>query len=128
MRPFFSYGVKEIAAACLLSGCIAGGIVAMTSPGAAVAVDRSNKTDRLPQGATGQEFSGQPSAPSTQVSGQPSGQPSSQSAEQSSQQSKDNAAAPKSGSSRKGPPLGCDPAFSPVAEPDRAHVFNRCMV
>jgi len=122
MRPFYSYGLKEIVAACLLSGCIAGGIVAMTSPGAAgggaaVAVDRANKTDRLPQGTAGQEHSGQLS-----------GQSSSQSAEQSAQQSKDNANAPKSGTSRKGPPLGCDPAFSPVAEPDRAHVFNRCMV
>jgi hypothetical protein len=110
MRPFFSYGVKEIVAACLLSGCIAGGIVAMTSPGAAggsapVAVDRSNKTDRLPQGVIIRE-----------------------SAERAAQPSKENANAPKSDSSRRTPPLGCDPSFSPVAEPDRAHVFNRCMV
>lgn len=26
------------------------------------------------------------------------------------------------------PPLGCDPAFSPVAEPTRAAVYKRCTV
>lgn len=25
-------------------------------------------------------------------------------------------------------PLGCDPAFSPVADPARAHIFKRCIV
>jgi len=24
------------------------------------------------------------------------------------------------------PPLGCDPAFSKVAEPQKAHIFGRC--
>jgi hypothetical protein len=25
-------------------------------------------------------------------------------------------------------PLGCDPAFSPFADPARAHIYKRCMV
>jgi hypothetical protein len=28
--------------------------------------------------------------------------------------------------SRTSPPLGCDPAFSKVAEPQKAHIFGRC--
>ena len=28
--------------------------------------------------------------------------------------------------SRTVPPLGCDPAFSKVAEPQKAHIFGRC--
>ncbi len=27
---------------------------------------------------------------------------------------------------RKGPPLGCDPAFSSIADPFHAHVYKRC--
>ncbi len=27
---------------------------------------------------------------------------------------------------RTSPPLGCDPAFSKVAEPQKAHIFGRC--
>jgi hypothetical protein len=27
----------------------------------------------------------------------------------------------------KRPPLGCDAAFSPVADPGRGHIFKRCM-
>jgi hypothetical protein len=26
----------------------------------------------------------------------------------------------------KGPPLGCDPLFSPIAEPTKARVYRRC--
>jgi hypothetical protein len=28
----------------------------------------------------------------------------------------------------KGPPLGCDPLFSPIAEPAKARVYRRCAV
>ena len=27
---------------------------------------------------------------------------------------------------RTSPPIGCDPAFSKVAEPQKAHIFGRC--
>jgi hypothetical protein len=53
MRASFAYGLKETVAAVLLSSFIAGGVCAMTSSGAAqneqaIAVDRTNKGDRLP--------------------------------------------------------------------------------
>jgi hypothetical protein len=34
--------------------------------------------------------------------------------------------APATTVSRTAPPLGCDPAFSKVAEPQKAHIFGRC--
>jgi hypothetical protein len=101
----FSYGIKEIVAACVLSCLIAAAAVAMTTPGtaggaAAAAVERSLKGDRLPQ------------APLTTPT----------------QRSSDNSSATKTETKPQRTPLGCDPAFSPVAEPTRAHYFNRCMV
>ena len=29
---------------------------------------------------------------------------------------------------RKRPPLGCDPLFSPIANPSSGHLYNRCSV
>lgn len=102
MRCSFSYGLKEIAAAAVLSFFIAGGVGAVTEPGAseseqsvAVSVDRTNKADRLPQVPSAQRS--QHGLPSTEIVPSP-----------------------------KRAPLGCDPVFSPVADPARAHFFKRC--
>jgi hypothetical protein len=101
---FASFGLKEIAAACVLSCVIAGGVAAMTAPsgmadpGAAISVDRSSKADRLSQPSFAAEQSGSTSSPQ----------------------------ANPAETSRK-IPFGCDAAFSPVAEPTRAHVYKRCM-
>jgi hypothetical protein len=101
----FAYGLKETAAAVVLSCFIAGGVGAMTSPAAterddsiASSVDRTHKGNRLPQ------------------VGRSHRQPSNSSSTQTSP------AAPKR------TPLGCDPAFSPVVEPALAHIFKRCLV
>jgi hypothetical protein len=95
--------VKEIIAACLLSSLVAGTAVAITAPSAAngagaVTVERSSKSDRLPQ------------APVVQPT------------------DKNSDTATKTETPRKATPFGCDPAFSPVAEPSRAYYYNRCMV
>ncbi len=36
------------------------------------------------------------------------------------------APSPAAFSTRQRPPLGCDPAFSPIADPARAGVYRRC--
>jgi hypothetical protein len=100
--------IKEIAAACLLSCFIAGAGVAMTAPGAAngaISVERSSKGDRLPQAPLARQSSNTSEPAKTETNNET-----------------------KTETQRKGTPLGCDPAFSPVAEPTRAHYFNRCMV
>jgi hypothetical protein len=30
-------------------------------------------------------------------------------------------------SAARRPPIGCDPAFSPIVDPARAHIFGRCI-
>jgi hypothetical protein len=104
--------IKEIAAACLLSCFIAGAGVAMTAPGAAngaISVERSSKGDRLPQAPLAEQSSNTSEAVKNEGKTETNNET-------------------KTETQRKGTPLGCDPAFSPVAEPTRAHYFNRCMV
>ncbi len=100
----FSHSFKKIAAAAVLSFCVAGGVSAVTiasvregAPTVAVSVNRINKGDRLPQ--------------SSILSGYPNDRPH----------------AGRASSSPKRPPLGCDPAFSPVSAPELAHIFKRCL-
>ena len=94
MRGLFAYGLKEIAAAVVLSSFIAGGVGAMTGPASpasdksvVTSVNRTLKGDRLPIA-----FRPQHNSTSTVTS------------------------------SQKRAPLGCDPAFSPVADPARAYL------
>jgi hypothetical protein len=102
MRYTFSTGLKKIAAATVLSCFVAGGVAAMTgpavTPSGAMSVNRTLKGDRLPLAARTHRHN--VNSPSTQM-------------------------AP---ASAKRAPLGCDPAFSPVVEPAKAHIFKRCMV
>jgi hypothetical protein len=106
MRLAFS--PKEIIASVMLSSVITLCIGAMTrtevsaDPHAfTIAVNRTNKGDRLPHARTpGQVLS----APfNTETSGTAKGFPMK-------------------------PPFGCDPAFSPIAAPLLAHISKRCMV
>ena len=105
MRWTFVFGLKEVLGAVVLSCFIAGGVGAVTNPAitrrdasSLVSVNRIHKRDRLPQ-AIASPHQQPDMALSTQIS----------------------AASPK------GPPIGCDPAFSPVAEPARANIFKRCL-
>jgi hypothetical protein len=40
---------------------------------------------------------------------------------------KDTGATDIGSSTHKRPPLGCDPAFSPIAAPNLGHIFKRCL-
>jgi hypothetical protein len=104
MRNAFGFGLKEIAAASILSCFIVGGVGAVTGPGIAgsdesmtVSVNRTHKGDRLIKAALSHQRAGH--LPSTGL-------------------------AP---ASPQRTPLGCDPAFSPVVEPALAHIFKRCL-
>ena len=94
--------LKEIAAACIFSGLIAGGFCILTSTSATndaaphtILVNRTLKSDRLPQPPIVQEseqhYSPIESAPPFKHT------------------------------------LGCEPSFSPVVDPERAHYLGRCM-
>jgi hypothetical protein len=104
MRNAVGYNFKGVIAAALLSCFIAGGIAEMTSPSVAknveapmISIDRSHKGDRLVQAPLSRQHQNNPTSP-TATRVWP-----------------------------KQTPLGCDPAFSPVADPARAHIFMRCM-
>jgi hypothetical protein len=102
VRRTFGHSLKEIAAAALFSCFIAGGICALTSPGATnnaaalISVNRPRKGDRLPQAPIVQQLE----HISTSTENAPS---------------------------RKHTLLGCEPTFSPVADLARAHYLVRCM-
>lgn len=99
----FGYSLKQVAAACLLSGLIAGAITALTTessagsgPTYAFSVNRVDKTDRLPLAR--------------------------------------DASQPRSNATSTSPvrlqgrvPVGCDRAFSPVADPARANFVRHCL-
>jgi hypothetical protein len=104
MRCAFAFSLKETFTAAVLSCFIAGGVAEMTIPSVAdnaqavtIAVNRANKGDRLPQASLPHDHLN--NSTSTEM-------------------------AP---TSPKRVPLGCDPAFSPVVDPARAHIFKRCM-
>jgi hypothetical protein len=103
MRVVFSSSFEKIAAIAVL-GCLIGGACgAVTAPGAPkreqtplVAVNRANKHDQLPITPTSTVHLKGPSL---------------------------TAMTPEW---RKGLPVGCDPAFSSIADPIHAHVYKRC--
>jgi len=103
MRYILGHSLKEIAAASLFSCFIAGGICALTSPGvannAAALTISVNRTVKADR---------LPRAPVAQ-------------------QSEQICTSTESAPSRKHTLLGCEPAFSPVADPARAHYLGRCM-
>jgi hypothetical protein len=104
MRYVSGERVKNLAAALLLSGLIAGAICALTSPvtannaaGVTVSVNRAGKGDRLPQAMTvtpaRNSISSEKPAPSQ----------------------KPNRTL-----------IGCETAFSPVAHPANANILTHC--
>jgi hypothetical protein len=103
MRYVFDYSRKQIAAACLFSGLIAAGVSTMTNPSAAdhaSAMSVSiNRTIKSDR---------LPLAPSHK-------------------QLMDNSGGTDTVQSPKPPSLGCDPAFSRIAEPARADIVKRCL-
>jgi|SRR5579862_634225 len=105
MRRMLAVGLKETLGTVILSCFIAGGVGAVTYPAITrgdervmVSVNRTQKGDRLPE-ATALPHRQPNKTSSTRISS----------------------------ASAKRPPVGCDPAFSPIAEPARANIFKRCM-
>lgn len=99
---FGCYSLKEIAAASLLSCFIAGGICVTSlsaTNNAAVFTISINRAIK------GDRLAHAPLA----------------------QQSEHNSASTKNAPSRKQTPPGCEPAFSPVTDPARAHYLRHCL-
>jgi hypothetical protein len=105
MRDLFGQRLRNIAAALLASGLIAGLICALTSPvtaknspGVTVSVNRASKGDRLPQATTVTP-------------------------------SRHDSISSKKTTPRETPtrtPIGCETAFSPVAHPAHANILTHC--
>jgi len=100
MRVTFAY-LKEIIVASSLIFVTAGALYSMTTPSGtgatqAINVERANKGDRLPY----------TSRPKTAVNG--------------------SLLTPTPQMQAQRIPLGCDPAFSPLADPTRALIYKRC--
>lgn len=97
------FSLKQIAAACVLSGLVAGAFTALTSesmagigPTSSVSVNRVDKGDRLPLARdASQPRSNATSTPAVRLEGRV--------------------------------PVGCDRAFSPVADPSRANFVRNCL-
>jgi acyl-CoA synthetase (AMP-forming)/AMP-acid ligase II len=105
MVRLFPYSLKQASVVAVLGCLIAGGVAAMDSPRASndqtalVSVNRTNKGDRLLSVAK----------PAAQLNGVSS--------------------ATKLSTQPKGPPLGCDPLFSSIADPVKARLYyRRCAV
>ena len=101
--------LKQTTAVAVLGCLIVAGIAAVdgtrasSSQTALVSVNRTNKGDRLT--------------------------PAAKSAALLRSRSAANSSATKLSASPKGPPLGCDPLFSPIAEPAKARLYyRRCAV
>lgn len=101
MRTKFSERFRDITAACLLSGLIAGAIVVLTSPvtaenavAVATTVNRIAKGDRLPLAHVALP-------------------------------ARKNSNSIEAPASRRAL-LGCEPAFSPFASSVRANIFTHC--
>ena len=97
--------LKLTVALAVLGCAVVSGYGAMSTPGdaqtertAAVFVNRTNKGDRLPSVAAAKLHSNG-AAPTTAFSPQPAR-----------------------------PPLGCDPAFSPMSVPRPVNIYRRCVV
>ena len=105
MRSLSTQKFTVAAGSLLLCSMVAGLVDATNAPGAvpvaetvAVSVNRAVKGDRLPTTLT--QLAHPKSSPTTEAS-----KPV-----------------------LKRPPLGCDPAFSPVADPARGGIYKRCTV
>jgi len=103
MRVGFAYAFKETVAIAVLGCLIGGGSGAVIAPGAAkseqrllVTVNRANKGDQL--AATSMSTVHANRVSSTAISP----------------------------ASPKRLPLGCDPAFSSIADPIHANIYKRC--
>jgi hypothetical protein len=101
MRCNPTFGLKEILGAVVLSCFIAGGVSATTDP--AIVKMGGNGTTALNRTDKGDRL---PLASLNQ------------------QRPNDSVGIP---ASAMHVPLGCDPAFSPVADPTRARVYKRCV-
>jgi hypothetical protein len=102
-RGAFDYSLKQISAACLLSGLIAGAITVLTTessvgngPNYVVLVNRMNKANRLPLTA-------------------------------GAQLPRDNSTSMPVLRMKRRVPVGCERAFSTVADPVHANVVRRCL-
>jgi len=109
MRYVFGERLKNISAALLLSGMIAGAICALTSPVTAdnaatttISVNRAGKGDRLPQ------------MPRVEPARKPGRH------DTNSIENKAPNLTPRQ------TPIGCEPAFSPVAHPGRTDILTFC--
>lgn len=109
MRYVFGERFRNISAALLLSGLIAGAVCALTSPVTAdnaaaitVSVNRASKADRLPQ------------TPRVEPARKP-GRHDTNSIENRTPNLKP-----------RQTPIGCEPAFSPVAHPGRSDILTFC--
>jgi hypothetical protein len=105
MIRLFPYSLKQASVVAVLGCAIVGGIAAIDAPRAGndqtvvVSVNRTNKGDKLLSVA-------KPAAQLNNVS-----------------------SATKLTTTPKGPPLGCDPLFSPIADPAKARLYyRRCAV
>jgi hypothetical protein len=105
MIRLFPYSLKQASVVAVLGCAFVGGVAAIDAPRASndqtviVSVNRTNKGDRLMSVAK----------PATQLNNV--------------------SAATKLTATPKGPPLGCDPLFSPIADPVKARLYyRRCAV
>jgi hypothetical protein len=105
MARLFPYALKQASVVAALGCLIIGGVAAIDSPRAdneqsvLISVNRTNKGDRLPSVAKSAGHR-EGSSSATKLSAPP-----------------------------KGPPLGCDPLFSPIADPAKARLYyRRCAV
>jgi hypothetical protein len=109
MRYIFGQRLKNVSAALLLSGIIAGAICALTSPVTAdnattvtISVNRASKGDRLPQ------------VPKISPTRRP---------DRHDSNSIEN---PAPSQTPRQTPIGCEAAFSPVAHPGRSDILTFC--
>jgi hypothetical protein len=103
MLYMFGYSGKQIAAACLLSALVAAGISARTNPSAADFAPAFGVS--VNRAAKNDRL--RPPRP---------------------QQHMDNPGATGTMRSPEPKSLGCEPAFSPIADPARADIMKRCFV
>ena len=105
MRCSFPYGLKKTIAAAGVSCFIAGGVSAMTQAG----ITQNDQNDQTVTISVNRALKGD-RLPQARL-----------------RKSAPNSSSPAMLALPRQPPIGCDPAFSTVADPARAHIFKRCM-
>jgi len=100
MHRAFAFGFKETVGAVVLSCFIAGGVSAMSAPAILDSNHTAISVNRADKGDRLLQGSGNRQGP---------------------------AASNTTPASSTRVPLGCDPVFSPVADPARGRIFRRCM-